>query len=126
MPGVLSRCHIVTLPSYGEGLPRALIEAAAAGKPIVATDVSGCREVVRHGQNGLLVPPKDPEALHDALLRLIENPGLRREMGESGRKLVVERFSDTLVNQQTLELYRELFCSSRPSHSAKRGENPNE
>ena len=105
MPGVMARCHIVALPSYGEGVSRTLIEAAAAGRPIVASDVPGCREVVRDGWNGLLVPPKDPQALAEAIGRLLVDPGLRARMGEAGRQLAVERYSDKIINAETLRLY---------------------
>jgi len=112
MQQVLSTCHIVVLPSYGEGLPRALLEAAAVGKPIVATDIPGCREIVHHGKNGLLVPPGDVEALYEALVRLILDQDLRRRMGRCGRKLVLDRFSDEIIIQQTLDVYHELLGTS--------------
>ena len=73
MPALMAQSHIVCLPSYyGEGVPRILLEAAASGHPIVTTDSPGCREVVRHGQNGLLVPVRDGEALIGAITQLIE------------------------------------------------------
>ena len=87
MPGLLSRSHVVCLPSYREGLPKSLIEAAAAGRAIVATDVPGCREAVRDGYNGFLVPPRSTDELATALERLIVDPVLRDEMGRHGRLL---------------------------------------
>jgi glycosyltransferase involved in cell wall biosynthesis len=107
MPNVLAGCHIVCLPSYREGLPKALIEAAAAGKPIVTTDVPGCREVVTHGENGLLVPPRDAEALAEALAELIGDPTLRKRMGERGRRRAEQEFGIVSVVQHTLALYAE-------------------
>lgn len=106
MAQVLKSAHIVCLPSYREGLPKALAEAAASGKPIVATDVPGCREIVRHGENGLLVPNKNVEALAEALKALIENPEIRKSMGEKSRKLAETQFSYFHVNRHTVQLYK--------------------
>lgn len=102
---VYAQCHIAVLPSYREGLPKALLEAASCGRPIVTTDVPGCKEVVQHQQNGLLVPVKDSKALAQALMRLIQNPKLRLQMGKQGRHRVATYFSDTLIHQQTLAVY---------------------
>jgi glycosyltransferase involved in cell wall biosynthesis len=107
MPGLLAQCHIVCLPSYREGLPKSLIEAAAAGRPIVTTDVPGCREVVRDGDNGLVVPPRSADALSDALGHLLERPALQQQMGARGRARAEREFGIELVNDQTLALYRE-------------------
>jgi glycosyltransferase involved in cell wall biosynthesis len=109
MPEVWSQAHIACLPSYREGLPKALIEAAAAGKPIVASDVPGCREIVRDGENGLLVPAKSATALAEALRKLLDDPPLRRRMGQCGRALAVAEFSKEKVNAETLAVYRELL-----------------
>lgn len=106
---VLAQSHIVCLPSYGEGLPRSLLEAAACGKPIVATDVPGCRDVVRHGENGLLVPARQAAPLAEALARLIGDRDLRRSMGKRGRERVVAEFSIEIVAAETLQLYEELL-----------------
>jgi glycosyltransferase involved in cell wall biosynthesis len=108
MVSVFHAAHVVCLPSYREGLPKVLLEAAACSRPIVATDVPGCREVVREGENGLLVPARDVQALADALLCLIKNPELRDEMGHRGRKIVLKEFSSEKVIAQTLDLYEEL------------------
>jgi glycosyltransferase involved in cell wall biosynthesis len=108
MVAVFHAAHVVCLPSYREGLPKVLLEAAACGRPIVTTDVPGCREVVREGKNGLLVPARDAQALSEALLCLIKNPELRAEMGRRGREIVLKEFSSEKVIAQTLDLYEEL------------------
>ncbi len=107
MPALLALSHIVCLPSYREGLPKSLIEAAAAGKPIVTTDVPGCRAVVQHEDNGLLVPRADARALADALERLILDPALRDQMGARGRIRAEQEFAQEVVIQETLALYRD-------------------
>jgi len=109
MPQVFAQVHIVCLPSYREGLPKVLIEAAACGRSIVATDVPGCREIVRHNENGLLVPAKDPQALAEALNRLLNDAALRESMGKRGRAMVEAEFSTEYVVEQTLQLYKELL-----------------
>jgi glycosyltransferase involved in cell wall biosynthesis len=109
MAAIYSTAHVVCLPSYREGLPKVLIEAAACGKPIVTTDVPGCREVVRDGDNGLLVPVRDSKSLADAILRLIENNELRVQMGKRSREIALADFSSERINAQTLDIYRELI-----------------
>jgi glycosyltransferase involved in cell wall biosynthesis len=108
MPGLLAHSHVVCLPSYREGLPKSLIEAAAAGRAIVTTDVPGCREAVRDGYNGFLVPPRSTNELAAALERLIVNPVLREEMGRHGRALAENRFGQDAIIRQTLAIYDEL------------------
>ncbi len=111
MARVFAGAHVVCLPStYGEGVPKVLIEAAACGRPIVASDIPGCREITREGENGLLVPPGDVEVLAAALARLIEDPALRRRMGDRGRELVEAGFSEDRVVTATLEVYRALLA----------------
>jgi glycosyltransferase involved in cell wall biosynthesis len=113
MVQVYERSHIVCLPSYyGEGVPRVLIEAAACGRPIVTTDSPGCREVVEHGDNGLLVPPRSPKALADALRRLAQAPELRIEMGRRGRERAVADFSIEHVVAATLAVYQRLTATA--------------
>jgi glycosyltransferase involved in cell wall biosynthesis len=112
MSALISQSHIVCLPtSYGEGVPRILLEAAASGRPIVATDCCGCREVVRHGQNGLLVPTGDSEALARALTQLIENAPLREAMGSRGREIAVIESSLDQVIEANLAVYRSVLGS---------------
>lgn len=103
---ILAQSDIACLPSYREGLPKSLIEAAAAGLPIVTTDTVGCREVVEHGRNGLLVPVRDAEGLAAALEVLIGNPELRRRMGVASRELAVHEFASTRIITETLSVYR--------------------
>lgn len=110
MPAVFASSHIICLPSYREGLPKVLIEATACGRPIVATNVPGCREVVRDGENGLLVPARDANALAEALRRLIEDGELRRQMGASGRKIAEAEFGLEGVIAKTLAVYRDLLA----------------
>jgi glycosyltransferase involved in cell wall biosynthesis len=105
---IWARSHIAVLPSHREGLPKSLLEAAACGRPMVAADVSGCREIVRDGVTGLLVPPGDAGALADALERLARDPGLRRRLGAAARDLVERELSEEGVVAQTLALYRSL------------------
>jgi glycosyltransferase involved in cell wall biosynthesis len=109
MPAVLEQTHIVCLPSYREGLPKALLEAASCGRPIVTTDTAGCREVVRNGENGLLVPVRSTAELTDALQLLIEKPELRKKMGTKGREIVVSEFGVEKVIAKTISVYRELL-----------------
>jgi glycosyltransferase involved in cell wall biosynthesis len=102
---VWKAAHIAVLPSRREGLPKSLLEAAACGRPIVATDVPGCREIARPGVNALLVPPDDAEALADAIGRLAGDAELRRTFGEAGRRLVESAFSSETVGEQVVALY---------------------
>jgi glycosyltransferase involved in cell wall biosynthesis len=108
MADVLRQATIVCLPSYREGLPKVLLEAAACAKPIVATDVPGCRDVVEPGTTGLLVPSHDAAALADALRTLLAEPALRAHMGREARRKVVAQFGLAAVQAATLDLYRKL------------------
>lgn len=106
MPAVLAQSHIVCLPSfYREGVPKSLIEAASCGRPIVTTDSPGCREIVKDGENGFLVPVRDSAALAVAVRKLVDDPHLRRRFGARGRELVIERFSLEKVVTDTLSVY---------------------
>lgn len=108
MTAVIRDATIVCLPSYyREGLPKSLLEAAASARAIVATDVAGCREIVRHGVNGLLVPPRDPEALSVALTSLLKDPARCAAFGAAGRRMVEEEFSLPRVIAETLSVYSE-------------------
>lgn len=109
MPQTLNRAAVVCMPSYREGAPRGLIEAAACGLPIVTADVPGCREVVREGVNGLLVPARDAAATASAMGRLLADPALRRRMGEASRALAVELYSVERFVAETLDVYRQIL-----------------
>ena len=108
---LLAASHIACLPSYREGLPKSLIEAAAAGRPIVTTDVTGCREVVTDQVNGLLVPPRDSAALAEALLILINDPEMRKTMGARNRQKAEQEFANEIIIGQTLEIYKSFYSS---------------
>jgi glycosyltransferase involved in cell wall biosynthesis len=109
MAGVFANANVVCLPSFREGLPKVLIEAACCGRAIVATDVPGCREVVRHHDNGMLVPVRDPTALADALEVLVGDRALRAQMGSRGRERVLAEFRAEHVIEATLRVYREVM-----------------
>ncbi|NOQ16717.1 MAG: glycosyltransferase [Methyloprofundus sp.] len=110
MPGLMAKTDIVVLPTfYGEGVPRVLIEAAACARPVITTNIAGCREIVQDGVNGLLVPARDIKALARAMERLLLSPDLRRQMGQSGRELVENSFSEQQVISETMSLYCELL-----------------
>lgn len=115
MPRVLARSHIVCLPSYREGIPRILIEAAAAGRPIVTTDAPGCRELVRPGINGIIVPSRDTASLAGALRFLIEHREARIAMGANNREVAVQEFSQELVNSQFMAVYQDLLRALGPT-----------
>ena len=106
---ILKGSHIVCLPSYREGLPKSLLEALSCGRPIITTDVPGCREVCADGVNGLLVPARDSIALSKAIEKLAINPELRQAMGQAGRLRAESEFSNEIVCAQTLDLYRRLL-----------------
>lgn len=106
---LLSQGHIVCLPSYREGLPKSLLEALAAGKPVVTTNVPGCREVVTDNDNGILVEARQVEPLVKALSVLIEDESLRAKMGSRGRERSEKEFSSEIVINSTLSVYESLL-----------------
>lgn len=111
MSGLLKEADIFVLPScYGEGIPLSLLEAAASGLPIVTTDVPGCREVVSHNINGLLVPKKNHHSLAAAIQRLLDDRDLRRSMGAAGFSNVQDKFDERIVIDKTIDVYKELVC----------------
>lgn len=114
MPAVFSQAQIVCLPTYHEGLPKALLEAAASGCAIVTTNIPGCREVVQHGVNGWLVPVRDVQALAGSLREAIERPDLRKRYGAAVREHIVANFLVGRVNSETLAIYDDL--SRLPAH----------
>lgn len=106
---ILKEASVVVLPSYREGLPKVLLEAAATARPIVATDVPGCREIVQDGVNGFLVPARDSGALAEAIRELLQSFTLRDKFGRNGRKLVESGFSVDRIVEQTVEVYGDLI-----------------
>ena len=102
------RCHFAILPSHREGLPGSLMEAAACGRALIATDAPGCREIVIHDQTGLLVPIEDPAALAQAIVKLATSPELRNRYGNAARELVVSRLSARIIGNSIVRLYDEL------------------
>ena len=112
MPQVFAESHIVCLPSsYGEGVPKVLIEAAACGRAIVTTDSAGCNDICQHEVNGLLVPVGEQSALEAALLRLIEDRATRQRYGAEGRLRAEREFALPVIIAQTLAVYEELLTS---------------
>jgi glycosyltransferase involved in cell wall biosynthesis len=109
MARVYAGASLVVLPSYREGLPKVLLEAAACGKSLIATDVPGCRDAVRHQVNGLLVPVRDATALARAIEALLADQPMRERMGKAGRELIVREFSVARITAQMVALYRELL-----------------
>jgi len=105
---ILSQTDIAVLPSYHEGVPRFLLEAASAGLPLIATDAGGCRMIVHDGVNGYVVPAKNVTALAEAVGRLINDPDLRNRMGEASRQIAVKEFDETKIDKQFLEIYNGL------------------
>jgi len=114
MPEVFAQSSIVVLPTvYGEGVPKVLLEAAAAGRPIVATAVRGCIEIVKDGVNGILVPKGSLINLTAAIERLLDHPELRLAYGNAGREIALSEFSEESVVTRTLALYQDLLMSKR-------------
>ena len=113
MPALFAQADVVALPSYREGLPKSLIEAAACARPLVTTDVEGCREVVTHEIDGLLVPARDPLALAAAIARLRADPALARRLGEAARAKALTDFDERIVIAKTLAVYDELETGRR-------------
>ncbi len=112
MPALLATVDVVALPSYREGLPKSLIEAAACGLPLVATDVPGCREVITDGKDGLLVPVRDAVALAAAIARLLDDRELAARLGAAAREKALAEFDERIVIERTLAVYQELLGDS--------------
>lgn len=109
MAALFAGVDMVVLPSYREGLPKSLIEAAACGLPLVTCDVPGCREVVTDGVDGLLVPPRDADALAAAIAKLQDDRVLRQRLGAAARAKALVEFDERIVIEQTLAVYREVL-----------------
>lgn len=110
IPALWAASHAAVLPTYyGEGIPKSLLEAGACGRPLIATDHPGCRDVVLHERTGLRVPVRDPAALADAIERLMVDARLRQQLGAAARDLVAAEFSEQRVLDDTLALYRRML-----------------
>jgi glycosyltransferase involved in cell wall biosynthesis/ribosomal protein S18 acetylase RimI-like enzyme len=114
---LLAVMDLFVLASWREGMPRSAIEAAAMGRAMVLTDIRGCREVARHDQEALLVPPRDPDALAGAISRLAADPALRRRLGDAARRRALERFSEAQVAERVVRHYKALVV--RPSRGRR-------
>jgi len=112
MPDLLRSVDIAVLPSYREGLPKGLLEAAACELPIVTTDAPGCRHVVTDNVEGLVVPCRDSAALAQALARLHDAPELRLRLGANARARVLKEFDEEIINRRVISIYRELAAGS--------------
>lgn len=111
MTAVYQQARIVCLPSYREGMPKVLLEAAACGRPLVASDVAGCREVCRNGVNGTLVPPRASDELAKAILNVASNPALQVAYGTAGHRIVESEYSIEQIGQQTHECYENILSN---------------
>ena len=109
VPAILKEANLSVLPSLSEGLSNSLLEAMAAGLPIVATDVGGNPGVVRDGETGILIPPRDPAALCRAMIQVLESPDLAKRFGKAGRERVIANFSLESMVRRTQDLYQELM-----------------
>jgi len=114
MPEVFRQSSLVVLPSYREGMPKVLLEAAASGRAVVTADAPGCREAIVPGVTGLLVPPRDAGALADALEQLLNDRGRLEAMGKAGRELAEREFDVLGVAERHLEIYRRIAASDQP------------
>lgn len=106
---IFADSHIVVLPSYREGLPKVLIEAAACGRAVVTTDVPGCRHVIIENKTGLLVKVNDVASLVEAIVRLVENNDLRQTFGIEGRKLAENKYCDNIISKEYIKCYQNLL-----------------
>ena len=119
VPDLMALSDLLVLPSLWEGLPNVVLEAMGAGLPVVATAVGGTPELVINHETGLLVPPRDPDALAQAILTLLRDPDLARRMGQNGRRRVAEQFTIERMTEQTEALYNRLLIEKNLRQSAK-------
>ena len=108
MPTLMNRSSIYVLPSLKEGMPYALLEAMACGKAVIGSNIPGIKDIITHGENGILVPPKNPEALATAILLLLEDKGLRRRLGQAARQLMIEKYSWEIISEKIERVYNEV------------------
>jgi glycosyltransferase involved in cell wall biosynthesis len=119
IPELLALCDLFVLPSHFEGLPVSVIEAMAAAKPVVATDVGGTNEAVAHGETGLLVPARQPEALAGAINSILGDPGLARRFGTAGRARAQREFSAEVMVQRVTRVYEEVLEERGLAHARR-------
>jgi glycosyltransferase involved in cell wall biosynthesis len=112
---VWGQAHVAILPSRREGLPLSLLEAAACGRPLIASDVPGCREIARHHINALLVPVDEPEALANAIVTLMNDSDMRARFGRASREIVVSEFSSGRIGSEIVALYARLMTEAPPT-----------
>ncbi|GAG17971.1 unnamed protein product, partial [marine sediment metagenome] len=115
IPELLAIMDLFALPSHREGMPRSILEAMAAGKPVIATDIRGCREEVVDGETGYLVPVNDPGKLAEAIIKILSDKMLAKRMSEAGRQRAVEFFDERKVLEKQLGIYRKLIQQKRLS-----------
>jgi glycosyltransferase involved in cell wall biosynthesis len=113
LPPYIAAMDVFVMPSYREGFGNSIIEASAMEKPVIATDIPGCKDAIKDGQTGILVKPRDVKVLQQAIERLIASPGERKLMGQNGLKWVKENFSRDLVWARTLEVYEKMLSKSQ-------------
>jgi glycosyltransferase involved in cell wall biosynthesis len=116
MEDLYAAMDLFILPSHREGFPRAAMEAAAMGLPVVATDIRGCRQVVRHGSNGLLIPLRDPTAIRDAIRALGEDPEIRAEMSRASRAIAIAEFDEKRVVSIVIDTYCHALAAKGLGH----------
>ena len=125
VPSLLRVARIFAFPTeYREGVPRAALEAALSGLPIVATRVPGCTDVVRDGWNGFIIPPRDPERLASRILELLDDPALARSMGERGADLVRREFTLASIVERYARLYSDVLAGTLPRTPVEVTERP--
>lgn len=105
------QCNVIVIPSLGEGLSTTLLEAMASGRAVIATDVPGCRDIIKDKGTGLLVPPKDSIALADAIQHLANSPYLRSQFAQAGRALIEKQYTTQYINQLTIQTYKEILSN---------------
>ena len=113
IPILMSKSSIYILPSLNEGMPYTLLEAMACGKTVIGTNISGIRDIITHGHNGILVPPRDPEALANAILTLSGDKNLRRTLGQNARELMTRRYSWDTITARMEKAYEETLAGAR-------------
>ncbi len=111
MPEVYAAADLVVQPSYAEGLGLSILEAMATAKPVIGTAVSGIQEIITHGKNGLLVPPKESDSLAHSIIYLLSNPGEAARLAANGYSFVQQYFSAERMIQETLEIYHEILAA---------------